>query len=142
RWRRRPPSEARNSTRPPRTEAGGSTPSSSRRSLLAAGSGAGEQLAEYGVDLARRRHAPHGEVGMHVGDLAVAGPCDALHGRDLRFGHHLNVGEVLADGQDLPLQHRYAALHVVVEVVTVGGLRGIDVPIIRRIALVNDPQHL
>ena len=76
-----------------------------------------------------------------TGDLAVAGPGDALHGRDLSLGHHLDIGEVLTDGQDVLLQHGHTLLHVVIEVVTVGGLRGVNVPVIDRVARRHHLQH-
>src|SRR5690606_42109593 len=122
-WRRWPSGAARNSIPPPRKGAGVSARSSARGSLLAAGSGAREQLAEYGVDFTRGGYAPHCKVRMSLRDLAVACPGDALHRGDLRFGHHLDVGEVLADAQDVLLQHRDAALHVVIEVVPIRRLR-------------------
>src|SRR5690606_39338999 len=101
RWRHSLFLEGRNSTRPPRIKAGASAPLSSRYSLLAARTGAGEQLAKHRINLARRRNAPHGEMRMATGNFTVACPGNALHRGNLRFGHDLDVGEVLANRQDL-----------------------------------------
>src|SRR5262245_56131273 len=90
----------------------------------------GEQFVEDRVDVLRRRHAACGEVLVPPRDLGIAVPDRRLVrvGEPLAVGR-LNVGEVLADGQHVPVEQTQAARHVVVEVVAVGGLRGVDVPV-------------
>ena len=99
-----------------------------------------EQLVEDREDLGRARDATHGEVLVAVRDLLVAVPHDGLAGADPLAD--LDVGEVLADGQQLLLDELEAVPHVVGNVVAVGGLGGVDVPVLGRIAVAHDVVHL
>ena len=78
-----------------------------------------------------------------AGDLGIAVPDRRLHRVvEALAVCGLDVGEILAHRQDLVVEQLQAARHVVVEVVAVGGLRRVDVPVGRRIAIAHDLQHL
>src|SRR5690606_27820394 len=86
-------------------------------------SGGGEQLVEDRKDLGRARHAAHGKVLVTFRDLLIAVPDDGVAETDLLTD--LDIGEVLAHGQQVVLDEIEAVPHVVGDVVAVGGLGGV-----------------
>src|SRR5690349_3422552 len=101
-----------------------------------------KELVEYGEDLARVRDALHREVPMPGGDLAVGAPEIAVAHEAARPVAHLDIGEVLADGQELGAEELDAAARIGAIIVAVRGLCRVDVPGVERIALARDLQHL
>src|SRR5438477_4785362 len=106
----------------------------------------GKQFVEHGEDLRRIADAPHGEMRMCRGDLAVGAPQIAVAGQSSQASAHpiadLDIGEILAERQDLAAQERDAAAAVGAVIVAVGGLCAIDVPAVDRITRAGDLQHL
>src|SRR5438874_7281237 len=103
----------------------------------------GKQFVENGEDLRGVTHTPHREMRMRRGDFAVRAPQVAVARQPREAAAHsianLDIGEILAKRQHIAAQQRDAATAVRAVIVTVGGLRTVDVPAVDRIPCARSP---
>src|SRR5436305_2259977 len=110
---------------------------------LAVGSFFGEKLMKHRKYLSAIADPLHREMTVRRQHLAVRAPEIALaRGDAVDALADLDIGEILAERQDLAAQQLDAAAAVGAIIVAVGGLGGIDVPGVERIALARHRQHL
>src|SRR5260221_11472329 len=111
-------------------------------SCLAVGAFFGEELMKHRKYLSAVADAFHRKVAVRRQDLAVGAPQIALARRDpVNSFADLDIGKILAERQHLATQELDAMAAIGSVIVTVGGLGGVDVPGIERIALASDRQH-
>src|SRR5437879_4330229 len=103
------------------------------------GSFFGEELMKHRKDLGAVADPLHREMTVRRRHLAVGAPKVALarHAAVAALAN-LDIGEVLAERQYLAAEQLDAMTAVGAVIVAVGGLGGIDVPGIERIALAGD----
>src|SRR5882672_6503171 len=110
---------------------------------LAVGSFFGEKLMKHRKDLSAIADPLHRKMAVRRQHLAVRAPQIALaRGDPVDALADLDIGEILAERQDLAAAQLAAAAAIGTVIVAVGGLRGVDVPSVERITLARHRQHL
>src|SRR6266852_2318006 len=105
-----------------------------------------KQFVEHREDLCRVADPPHRAMLMCRRHFAVGPPQIAVARQPGQAATHavtdLDIGEILAERQDLAAEQRDATAAVGAVIVTVGGLRSVNVPAVGRIAGAGDLEHL
>src|SRR6266851_4943947 len=105
-----------------------------------------KQFVENREDLCRIADPPHREMRMRRRHLTVGPPQIAVARQPGQAAAHavadLDIGEILAQRQDLTAKQRNATAAVGAVIVAVGSLRPINVPAVGRITGARDLQHL